>query len=167
MREDNLKEIIKWIKAHPYFKWSPMCDTLGINRGNFGATIRTGVLKIKESQLPKIITELKKYGYTEEAGLPLPADYVDTNKTGVAILLPNGKKENIKVGEKIGKSKVTKVKNSNKGTVVTAKVELNDLTHPTGKKVITDSPPKSNYSIDTTKQKKESDYLASRRKLKQ
>jgi hypothetical protein len=54
-----------WIKSHDLFKWSAMCQKLGLDAGNFWRGIKGDKPVIAEKYLPEIIKTLKQYGYAD------------------------------------------------------------------------------------------------------
>lgn len=69
LRENGPKQkptsesIVKWINDHPFFKWSGMCVTLGIDKGNFGKILKDNPKGIKPEQLESIVSIIEEYGY--------------------------------------------------------------------------------------------------------
>ena len=57
------KQVIDWLKSHPFFAWGRMCDHLGIDKGNFSRTLNTGTPGITEKNAAKIAGVISKYGF--------------------------------------------------------------------------------------------------------
>lgn len=65
-REVNTSaEVVKWINTHEYFKWSPMCLKIGLDKGNFKRTLESPDPSIPEKYLTQIIAIIKQYGYAK------------------------------------------------------------------------------------------------------
>lgn len=58
-------KITKWINDHPLFKWGTMCDSLGIDKGNFHRILNSKEPKIKIELISPIENILKDYGYAK------------------------------------------------------------------------------------------------------
>lgn len=63
LKKTEAKDIIKWIKEHPYFKWSSMCVDLKIDKGNFQRILKAKEPSIKQEQVLLIEQKIKEYGY--------------------------------------------------------------------------------------------------------
>lgn len=63
LRREKSGKIINWIKDRPSFKYSIMCDEVGIDRGNFSRLLRKKNAKITLELIAKIETYISKYGY--------------------------------------------------------------------------------------------------------
>jgi hypothetical protein len=61
--EVKSKKIVNWIKSHPAIKWSLICKSAGIDKGNFQRTLKSEKPKIKIEHIIKLEKELKQYGY--------------------------------------------------------------------------------------------------------
>lgn len=154
--ENKTQIIISWIGGHEYFKWAKMCGDLGIDPGNFHRTInsKTQSHKIKDEQADKIIEVMRGYGYRDAE------DKADEKMEGINEIVITGERpDGLTIGEF--------------GSVVTnkkeRKVKIVDLSTPSkGKTKDLNEKKTTNYPVNTTGKgvKKESDYLASRRKLK-
>lgn len=57
------KNIALWIKSHPYFKWTRMCQSIGIDKGYFSRAINSESPSFKLEEIPAIEKELSNYGY--------------------------------------------------------------------------------------------------------
>jgi hypothetical protein len=57
------KKITSWIKSHPAIKWSFICKSVGIDKGNFQKILKSDSPIIKIENIIKLEKELKKYGY--------------------------------------------------------------------------------------------------------
>ena len=62
-RASPAKDIVEWIKAHPWIAWGRMCIELGLDKGNFKRTMDSENPSIKAEIIIKIETGLKNYGY--------------------------------------------------------------------------------------------------------
>lgn len=58
----DFESVRLWITAHPLFKWSAMCNQLGIDKGNFARLLKHGGI-IGQEQLKKIVKILCDYGF--------------------------------------------------------------------------------------------------------
>ena len=63
LQASSSKSIAKWIKSHPYFKWTRMCQEIGIDKGYFSRAINSEYPSFKLEEIPAIEKELGNYGY--------------------------------------------------------------------------------------------------------
>lgn len=61
--EDRSKSIVKWLKSHKLFKWSAMCQVIGLDKSNFKRFIDSETPLFKSDVCVSIETQLKLYGY--------------------------------------------------------------------------------------------------------
>lgn len=62
-KEYTPEEVVAWINDHPGFKWGWMCDQIGLNKGNFGVTLKSEAPKIKPGMVLKMVSVIKDYGF--------------------------------------------------------------------------------------------------------
>jgi len=58
-------DVVGWINSHEYFKWSPMCLKIGLDKGNFKRTLESPDPSIPEKYLTQIVAIIKQYGYAK------------------------------------------------------------------------------------------------------
>lgn len=141
METAKMQEIIvKWLNEHPYLSQNALCKEVGIDRGNFFRTVKTGLPALREDVIKKIVKVISRYGFKmpepkvrspKSKGLPLPADYIVPKS--IEIIDGAGNKTPI--------------------------VSLKDLNKSAKPKVVTAPPPKSNYSINTKPGSSKADRL--------
>lgn len=61
-RELTTQIVVNWIKNHPMFAWTRMCDEIGLDKGNFSRVL-AGKLQISPENLIKIKNILRRYGF--------------------------------------------------------------------------------------------------------
>ena len=57
------QEVISWINSHPMFKYSVMCDEIGIDKARFCRTLQSKNAVIKPEIVAKIEAVIKRYGF--------------------------------------------------------------------------------------------------------
>lgn len=62
---NSAADVIKWINSHEYFKWSPMCIKIGLDKSNFKRTLESPNPVIPEKYLSQIVAIIKQYGYAK------------------------------------------------------------------------------------------------------
>lgn len=67
-KEPTAKEIVTWLKSHTMFKWSALCEEVGIDKGNFHRTMNNENPTIKPGVISRMLPHLKEYGFTTQNG---------------------------------------------------------------------------------------------------
>lgn len=62
---NTASEVVNWINSHKYFKWSPMCLKIGLDKSNFKRILESPDPVIPDKYLKDIIAIIKDYGYAK------------------------------------------------------------------------------------------------------
>ena len=63
MEPATAEEVISWINDHPMFKYSAMCEEIGMDKGRFCKILKAEKPSLKPEVVAKIQAVIKEYGF--------------------------------------------------------------------------------------------------------